>query len=292
MTNEELVMMIQGGDDRDGALMLQLWKQNRGLIFKIANDYSSRAEIDDLGQEGYIGLCHAANHFDQEAGAAFGTYAAFWIRNSISRYAADCAGAIRIPHGQRARMQQYKRFCAAFLGQIGREPTEREAADGLGLSRDQIRDIRQDIRTAATVSADQAVSDDGGDVTIGDLIPGETDVESDVVEEIYQDELKAALWRTVDSLPGNQGDIIRMRYQEGKTAKECGAVLGMDAQRIYGHEKKGLETMARGERRRVLLPFVEDRIYNRALKGNGIGAFNRTWTSSTERVALDLCTVV
>ena len=81
--------------------------------------------------------------------------------------------------------------------------------------------------------------------------------------------------------------IIRKRYQEGLTFKEIGKKLGLSMEAVRQWERKGLGELRRPSRSRILEQFLEDsQIYNSALHGNGVSSFNRSWTSSTERVAL------
>ena len=94
----------------------------------------------------------------------------------------------------------------------------------------------------------------------------------------------------VDALPGNEPEIIRKRYQEGLTFKEIGEELGLSMEAVRQWERKGLGELRKPSRSRILEEFLEDsRIYNSALHVNGVSSFNRTWTSSTERLALRRC---
>lgn len=100
MTNEQLVANVQAGVDV-AENMLQLWQQNQGIIGKIACRYSSYEDIEDLKQQGYIGLCDAVRGYRPEEGVKFITYATFWIRQSIQRYVEECSVVVRIPSGMR-----------------------------------------------------------------------------------------------------------------------------------------------------------------------------------------------
>ena len=79
MTNEILVELIRAGENTADN-MQKLWEQNRGMIWKIAQQYRNKAEIEDLMQEGFIGLCNAVDAWQPDAGASFLHYAVFWIK--------------------------------------------------------------------------------------------------------------------------------------------------------------------------------------------------------------------
>lgn len=90
----------------------------------------------------------------------------------------------------------------------------------------------------------------------------------------------------VDALSGEQGPVIRARYQEGKTLKETGKKMGVTKERIRQIESKALRELRSLSRARELYPFLDGERYSRGIVGNGAAHFNQTWTSSTERVAL------
>lgn len=84
MTNEILVELIQAGENTADN-MQKLWEQNRGMIWKLAQQYRNKAEIEDLMQEGFIGLCNAVDAWQPDAGASFLHYAVFWISATRSQ---------------------------------------------------------------------------------------------------------------------------------------------------------------------------------------------------------------
>ena len=107
---------------------------------------------------------------------------------------------------------------------------------------------------------------------------------------MQQEELKAVIWPLVDALPGKAPEVIRARFLEGKTLKETGQQIGTNIEAARQWQEKGFRELRKPAARKKLIPFVREgeRIYSRGLVGNGVGAFNRTWTSSTERAAIDL----
>ena len=123
--------------------------------------------------------------------------------------------------------------------------------------------------------------------TLYDLLPSPTNSTEQAIEKIQAEQLRAVLWSMVEELPGNEPEIIRKRYREELTFKEIGQQLGISVEAVRQWEKKGLRELRKPSKARILEGFLEDgRIYNNALHGNGVSSFNRTWTRSTERVAL------
>lgn len=141
-TNEQLVALIQAHVD-EAENMLALWQQNKKFIYKMAMKYQSYAEIDDLNQEGYIGLCEAVRHYDQAYCASFIHYAAFWIQQVMCRYIANCCSCVRVPEGVRNEVQQYKKILAEYRKYYGKEPTNREMRAFLGISDKELQSIKE-----------------------------------------------------------------------------------------------------------------------------------------------------
>lgn len=283
MTNEQLVLRIRAGENT-AANMLQLWQQNQGLIGKIAGRYRHYADEEDLKQEGYFGLCAAVEHWEPERSAAFSTALFQYVRSAMLRYIQN-NGVVRIPVHAMERVTEYDRFVRAFRQQAGRKPSDGEICHYLGVSDKQLQSIRKSAEMAKLASLDVPVGDDA-EVTIGDLIADQTDVEGSVLDDVQKEELKAVIWPLVDGLRDIQSKVVRMRYQEGLTLKETGEWLGCTLNNAREHERNAFRELRRPSRARKLRPFLEDDIRSRGMQGTGVTCFNETWTSATERVAL------
>ena len=285
MSNEELVKQIRAGSDTADH-MLVLYQQNRRMIEKLAGKYSGMAEKEDLMQEGYIGLCNAVNHWEPDGGANFLSYAVFWIRQRMLRYIEENGSVVRIPAQERQKQQEYRKMVADFESQNGRKPTNEELCRCLGVGNRTLVRMQERSVMGRITSLDVCVGEEE-DMLLSDMIPGQQDVEGSVLDEMQQEALKAVIWPLVDSLPEQQGEIIRMRYQEGKTLEETGEKIGLSPISVRKQERKGIQELRKPSRSWQLRPFLYDDItYSTGIQGVGARRFHETWTSVTERVAL------
>lgn len=289
MTNEQLALRIKAGEDVADN-MLQLYQQNMGIIKDYARKYRSMAEEEDLQQEAYFAICKAVDSYDPDKGVSFLSWAVYWIRQQMLRYCQN-TGIVRIPVHASERVRKYKAFQNSFRIQVGRYPTEREYCYYLGVSEDMLRKIHADEIKADVGSTDITVRGlEDNFTTIGDTVVDPEDKYEDMLDDMAQQELKAILWPMVDGLPGRMPLVIRARFLENLSLKETAARNGITIEAARQQQNKAMRELRRPSRVRYLRPFFEDGyIYNSALHGNGVTGFNRTWTSSTERVALQDC---
>lgn len=286
MTNEQLALRIKAGEDVSGN-MLQLWQQVKAFIHTMAMRYQGMADIEDLEQEGYIALYPAIDGYDPEKGVLFLTYAEYHISQAMRRCVLMNKGSLRLSFRAYGQVMKYKKFCNDFLLRHGQEPSDRTAALHMGLSVDQIREIRQNAILDSVGSLDAALPD-SEDLTVGDTVPSGEDLEGDAADRLDQERLQAILWPMVDRLPDRQPAVIRMKYQQNMTLKEIGEVYGVTIEAIRQSERKGMQALRRSRGARQLKAFLPETAEAQAYRGSGVERFNRTWTSSTERVAMQL----
>ena len=291
MTNEQLVIRIKSGEDV-AENMEQLYNQVKDFIRKVAWKYRDSGELEDLEQEGYLALYPAIDGYDPAVGYKFLTYAESWIRQGMQRYLQMNGSCLRLPVHCMEQVRKYDRFRQTFKREYGRAPSDYEAAANLGFGLEHIQHIRKSACMVKVGSLDSPVTgaDGGEDATVGDFVPDSADLEEDVTERLQHEQLSEVLWDMVDSLEGKQPEVIRQRYQEGLTLSEIGRQQGTTPEAVRQIHAKALRCLRNPVRSKRLRPFLPeaDRIYSRALIGGGVGSFNQTWTSSTERTALDM----
>lgn len=285
MENEQIVIQINAGIDT-AENMLLLYNRMKGLIYAMAKHYSGLAELEDLFQEGCLALYEAVGHYDPAAKVKFSGYAGTAIKRRMLRYIRGNHD-VGIPEYMQALISQYMQLCTSFQMNYGRKPSERETRRYLGLSREQAVQVEKAAGIGKIERLDSPIGSGDGEMTLDETLAGEKDLEGDILEDMYQEQLKEALWGAVDSLPGEQPEILKKRYREDMTLKEAGKRLGMKVGKVRSEEYKALRGLRIGHRQE-LIHFLPEYLEAKAYAGNGVAVFNRTWTSSTERVALML----
>ena len=167
-----------------------------------------------------------------------------------------------------------------------RDTTEAEISDYIGIDGKTLEEIKRSALMGKIGSLDVPVGEES-DGTLYDLIPSGMDDKEDVLNKVANEELAEVLWGMVEELPGQQSEVLKMRFKDNMKLREIGAVYGFSIDWARQIENKGLRTLRNPKRSRILREFLDDeRIYNSALHGNGVSSFSNTWTSSTERIAL------
>ena len=127
-----LARRIKKGDRRAREQMI---KANLRLVVKIARDYESYGlPLLDLINEGNIGLMKGVERFDPKKGAKLSTYAAWWIKQSIKRALANQSKTIRLPVHLVDKIAKMRRVAMKLQEEIGREPTDEELGEEMGIS--------------------------------------------------------------------------------------------------------------------------------------------------------------
>lgn len=282
MSNEQIVRKIQEGESVT-ANMEALWMQNCRFVARMAKRYRGYAEWDDLMQEGYLGLCSAEERYRPEEGNTFLTYAAYWIKRAMIHYIRS-NGTVRIPVDLHSLITRYERVKDTFLSEYGREPDHREISRHLAITVESVPGLKKAAGMKQIGSLDSPVETAEG-LVLADCIPGDENVEENVLEDTQGEQLRAVLWPLVDELPGQQAEVIRKKYQDGSRTDEIAKVLSMDAKEVNQLQRRAMRELRRPDRAAALKPFLYDAVESCAYHG-GAKNFQRTWTSSTERTAL------
>ena len=282
-TNEELVRLICSGVDANANLE-QLWKQMKGLAYKISKKY--RSETDDLMQEGFLGMVRAVEMYDEAEGIPFANYAVGWIRAFMSKYAAGDK-VVKLPENYYYLSRKMLKVISEYKKQENRQPTKFELCHWLGVSPVQLKTIEYMVNMNTSASLNEQVSEESNYTFEDSLQDFNTNIEESVLDEVQGEQLRNTIWSLVDSLNEKQAVTLRARYQENLTLKECGERLGVTSERARQYQENGLKELRKPSKARQLKPFLYDRIESISLHGS-VSSFKNTGSSSTERAILKM----
>ena len=239
----ELAGRIKRGDKAARERMITA---NLRLVVKLAADYANLGlPLLDLVSEGNIGLMKAVERFDPSKGGKLSTYAAWWIKQAIKRALANQSKTIRVPVHQVEKIAKIRRLTERLTTELGREPSDEELADEVGLTTAKVAALKSSaIRPA---SLDAPVGQDNGETVFGDMISDEN--AEDPLERLEEKDMRASLPRLLKALTPRERDVIRMRYGLGggkeKTLEDIGEKFGITRERIRQIQMVALRKLRR-----------------------------------------------
>ena len=240
---KELSNRISAGD---GSARDRMVRANLRLVVNIARAYTNKGlPIQDLIEEGNLGLLRAVEGFDPDMNTRFSTYASYWIKQSIKRALINSAKTIRIPAYMVELLSKWRRATAKLDGELGRPPTQEEVAKELQLPKKKLSIVKTAIHLYNMTP--QTDEDDGG-WTMSDMVADERQ-KGPEVEMVDADNLKH-VYRMLDTMDPREATILRMRFglddAEPRTLKEIGESLGLTRERVRQIESEALKRLAKG----------------------------------------------
>jgi RNA polymerase primary sigma factor len=238
---KELAVAIGNGDT---AARDRMVRANLRLVVNIARGYSGKGlGLQDLIEEGNLGLLRAVEGFDPAMGTRFSTYASYWIKQSIKRALINSGKTIRIPAYMVELLSKWRRASARLTEELDRTPTPEEIARVLGLPKKKLPIIKKAIKIYnATPQTDQA---DAG-WTLGDMVMDEKQLSPD--ESLVESDSLRHVLVMLETMDQREATVLKLRFgldgEEPRTLKQIGEQLGLTRERVRQIETEALGKMA------------------------------------------------
>ena len=247
LTPQQEIALAGKIKDGDAAARMQMINSNLRLVVTIARDYTNLGlPLLDLISEGNIGLTKAVERFDPAKGAKLSTYAMWWIKQSIKRALANQSKTIRLPVHLVDKVAKIRRVSLQMSDELGREPTDDELGEELGIAGEKVARLRSfGIRPA---SLDATTADD--DSTEFSESVGDEGAQTPF-EWLRDKNLRSEVDGLIALLDSREKKILSQRFGldggKAKTLEDVGKDFGITRERI-----RQLQNIALAKLRRAL----------------------------------------
>ncbi len=225
----ELAARIKKGDKKAREQMI---KANLRLVVKIARDYEGIGlPLLDLISEGNIGLMKAVERFDPAKGGKLSTYGSWWIKQSIKRALANQSKTIRLPVHLVDKISKMRRTAMRLQEELGREPTDEELGEDLGITAARVAQMR--MAAIRPASLDAPIGDEDSN-NFAEVVQDES--ADTPYEQLEEKTVTRMLQEMVKTLDPREATILRARFGlDGgpqKTLEEVGQKFGVTRERV------------------------------------------------------------
>jgi RNA polymerase primary sigma factor len=230
--------------ENDPAAREEMVRSNLRLVVNIAKNYTNRGlALQDLIEEGNIGLLKAVEGFNPELNIRFSTYASWWIKQAIKRALINSVQPIHIPAYMVEMIAKWKQAIAEMEDKIGRVPNMEELARHMKMSIKKVRIIHRAVRAFHSPTQGQISEEDG--LALHEMLSDDkTQTPDDIV--LGRDEVKT-IYMLLNKIDQREAEILKLRFglEDGQplTLKEIGEKVGLTRERVRQIEGEALRKL-------------------------------------------------
>jgi RNA polymerase primary sigma factor len=244
LSREEELELARKVRDGDAAAQEKLVRSNLRFVVSIAKKYvGNGVPLEDLINDGNVGLVKAAERFDPERGFKFISYAVWWIRQSILVSVSENSRMIRMPMNRVGLAQKVTKISRKLEQDLGRDADAEELAKELGVTKKEIEEVT--TFSQAHLSLDQPVHDEGNESTFVDQIVDDKTESPDT--GAYADSLRRDMARALESLTDRERTILTRYYGlngvKPRTLEEIGKEMGYTRERIRQIKEQAIDKL-------------------------------------------------
>lgn len=247
MTNEELVALIQAGENVQENIST-LWKQVRGIVMGLSKQYATDGlEQKDLVQEAYFALLETIKGFDiHTKNGSFQALFRFVLRRNyaVIRNKNKHARLTSMTHHELSLIMQYDKFQSAYKkSHDNRYPSKEEYMKALGINEWKLSQLQKHIREGKVQSFSTPVGASEGDETLEDIIADDSDFAATIADEMGKDWAARAIWDAVEKLDDNSRIMIKLRYGKGMRLKDVAEKMNATPKGLYYVEQNAMSKL-------------------------------------------------
>lgn len=248
----ELARRVKKGDSE---ALSTLINANLKFVVTVANKYRVPGlSLEDLINEGNIGLIKAAHRFDETRGFKFISYAVWWIKQSILQFIADQARMVRLPANVAGTVSRMKRRSEELEQTYEREPTLEELAEVMEMTEKEAEQFVQ--LNARSVSVDQPLDADEK-ISLRDLLTSDDNRPEAV---LMRESLASEIGRVLSTIPDREAEIIRYYFginmDRPLTLEEIGDLLNLTRERVRQLKERAIQRLRHATRAHLLRTFL------------------------------------
>ncbi len=259
VTPEEEVILAQKIRQGDQAALERLVSANLRFVVSVAKQYQNKSlSLNDLINEGNLGLVKAAQRFDESKGFKFISYAVWWIRQSIIKALAEQSRLVRLPSNKLGSLMKINKAFSDLEQQYEREPSPEELAAFLDVKPEEIENT---LGISGTHVSFDAPFQEGESNSLLDVIEdGNAEMADRKMD--YQDSLKRETELSLASLSKTQRDVIRLHYglsgNEAMSLDDIGESLNLSKERVRQIRDQAITKLRSSTRSKSLKSFLGD----------------------------------